>query len=438
MGLSITADWERLEAGTPEERAGFAAIGIAANGKVLSEAKDAFVNRVRTSVHLSGYRLAEWLAWNWWRQLYEPRRESADWKLAHRMAAVGGGYVWPNITIISDGERVALVAKPTAGAPAEPLRYLADWAVMMPVAEYSAAVSGFIDQVLEQLKEEHVAGSNLASIWSEVRAERADPELFKRRRLEALLGCDPDDAEEAAINRLLADEQQVGSEMIGELAAMGSAGEGAISVAALEAMAVDLGADVDTANVVHLSRPLSLPRGGMVAAWKRGAAAARALRAQEAMADAPIDNSRLADMSGVDEVIFTEPVRESTRGTKLSFVIGEVGERGRMVVRSKWETGRRFEVARLLGDQIDRGQGKLIAATASHTYRQKMQRAFAAELLCPVDAIAAMLDEDRSDEGLDEVARYFKVSSLTVQTQLVNNGLIARDKTEPDVAGFAA
>ena len=354
MGLSITADWEQLEAGSPEERAGFAAIRIAANGKVLSEAEDAFVNRVRTSVHLSSYRLAEWLAWNWWRQLHEPRRESIDWKLAHHMATVGGGYVWPNITIISDGERVALVAKPTAGVPAEPLRYLSDWTAVVPVAEYSAALSGFIDQVLEQLRQERIADSNLASIWSEVRVEREDPELSKRRRLEALLGCDPDEADEAVIDRLLADEQQVGSEMVGELAAMGSAGQGIMSVEALEALAVDVGADVNTGNVVHLSQPLLLPRGGMMAAWKRGAAAASALRAQEAWAHAPIDNRLLADMSGVVEGIFAQPARKP----QLSFVIGGTGKRGRMVIRSQWETGRRFEVARLLGDRIVRGEGK--------------------------------------------------------------------------------
>jgi hypothetical protein len=433
MGLSITADWERLEAGSPEERAGFAAIRIAANDKVLSEAEDAFVNRVRTSVHLSSYRLAEWLAWNWWRQLYEPRRESVDWKLAHRMATVGGGYVWPNITIVSDGERVALVAKPTAGVPTEPLRYLSDWTAVMPVAEYSAAVSGFIEQVLEQLRQERVTGSNLASIWSEVRAERADPGLAKRRRLEALLGCDPDEADEAAIDGLLVDEQRVGFEMVGELAAMASAGEGVISLGALEAMAYDLGADVDMTSAVRLSQPLTLPRSGMIVAWKRGAAAARALRAQELLADVPIDNRRLADMSGVVEGMFSQAAHK----TKLSFLIGRAGRHGRMVVRSKWETGRRFDVARLLGDRIEHGEGKLFAATASHTYRQKMQRAFAAELLCPVDAISAMLGEDRSVEGLEEVARHFKVSSLTVQTQLLNNGLIARENTEPEFVDLA-
>jgi len=66
-GFSIEIDWERLEHGTPEERATFGAIGIHVDGVWLTEAHDTFVNRVRQKVHLSGYRLAHWLAWNWWR-----------------------------------------------------------------------------------------------------------------------------------------------------------------------------------------------------------------------------------------------------------------------------------------------------------------------------------------------------------------------------------
>jgi hypothetical protein len=121
MPLTMHADWEHLDAGPPEERACFAAIGIQDGAVCLTEAEDAFVRRVRRVVHLSGYELAEWLAWNWWRLRWEPRRYSPSWAMAHRMSTIGGGYVWPNITVASDGERVTLAAQPTRPNPAEPL-----------------------------------------------------------------------------------------------------------------------------------------------------------------------------------------------------------------------------------------------------------------------------------------------------------------------------
>ncbi|MGI5864519.1 MAG: hypothetical protein ACOX6T_21055 [Myxococcales bacterium] len=93
MSLAIDAQWERLNSGSPEERATFAAIGIFVDGLSLTEAEDYFVKRVRRSVHLSAYRLAEWLAWNWWWLRWEPRgAKRSDWAFAHRLSTIGGGY----------------------------------------------------------------------------------------------------------------------------------------------------------------------------------------------------------------------------------------------------------------------------------------------------------------------------------------------------------
>jgi hypothetical protein len=63
--LEICADWEMLQHAAPEERACVAALGIRYGSIWLTEAEDAFVKRVREQGHLSAYRFAEWLAWNW-------------------------------------------------------------------------------------------------------------------------------------------------------------------------------------------------------------------------------------------------------------------------------------------------------------------------------------------------------------------------------------
>src|SRR6266849_10117859 len=118
--LSITADPERLDEGPPEERACFAAIGIRYAHLWLTEGYDGFVKKVRSAPLLSGYHLAEWMAWNWWRLRWEPRSNAPDWNFAHRLTTIGEGYVWPNITIFSDGKRVALIARPTRERPSTP------------------------------------------------------------------------------------------------------------------------------------------------------------------------------------------------------------------------------------------------------------------------------------------------------------------------------
>jgi len=57
--------------------------------------------------------------------------------------------------------------------------------------------------------------------------------------------------------------------------------------------------------------------------------------------------------------------------------------------------------------------GRLFAATRSHTYRQKMQRSFAAESLAPFGAVDEMLADDYSMENQQEAAEHFMVSELT-------------------------
>ena len=56
-----------------------------------------------------------------------------------------------------------------------------------------------------------------------------------------------------------------------------------------------------------------------------------------------------------------------------------------------------------------------------------MQRAFAAELLSPFAFAKEVMGGDYSEENQNEVADYFTVSPMTIQTQLVNHGLVDRD-----------
>jgi Zn-dependent peptidase ImmA (M78 family) len=85
-------------------------------------------------------------------------------------------------------------------------------------------------------------------------------------------------------------------------------------------------------------------------------------------------------------------------------------------------------LARLLGDHLLFGEdAALLPATRAHTFRQKAQRTFAAELLSPFEAVEEMLQGDFSPEAIEEVGRHFSVSALTVETLLRNNDLIERE-----------
>ena len=85
---------------------------------------------------------------------------------------------------------------------------------------------------------------------------------------------------------------------------------------------------------------------------------------------------------------------ERTAGPQISFALDIGQTAGRVVFRWRWQSGRRFELALLLGDRIILPRSGRLFATRSHTYRQKMQRSFAAESLAPFGAVDEMLAGD--------------------------------------------
>ena len=205
-----------------------------------------------------------------------------------------------------------------------------------------------------------------------------------------------------------------------ELAADPSANKPEIlpTMATVTQSANESGFDAQLRNAVEMDRRDGIPAWGAVAAWRVGVAAARSLRRQEGFDGELIDNNRLSELFGTTSAVL-EPT--SSPIPQLSFMLRD-GDRGRVALRSKWETGRRFALARLLGDRLLRQLGEpLQPATEAYTYRQKAQRAFAAELLCPYDALTDFLGTDCSEHRCKEAAEHFMVSSLVVDSLLVSN-----------------
>lgn len=429
--LVISADWETLAEGSPEERACFAALGIAFNDLWLTEGRDKFVNRIRQAPFLSGYHLAEWIVWNWWRLRWEPKSastsQSDEWLFAHSLATIGAGYAWPNITIFSDGERVALIAKPTSDASS--FRYISDFAAFVSASEWESVADSFVSQVIGQLDAEGIQDSNLQVLWNDLSQERLDPGQVRRRKLEALLGKEPDEASSALIEQIIADAKVLGEDAANEVAAESGARGRAHTAEELQLLARSRGVDASPRDAIQLASGSGLPQIGKAPAWLLGQKAAQAVRERAKLHSDPLSNTKLAELAGVlDRALLDNGLRGD-----FAFALDQTHNASRVVLRSKWETGRRFELARLLGDRILAGPGgKLFPATSTRTYRQQMQRSFAAELLCPYEALEDVLGSDLSDDAILDAAEEFNVSERTVRTLLVNHGRLPREEIDTD------
>lgn len=428
LNWSIKPDWALLETGSPEERAGFAALGMYAYGVCLTAGHDRLVQSVREAPYLSAYHLAEWLAWNWWRLRWEPRKTSVDWKLSHAMASIGNGYVWPDIDIVSDGRLVTLASRPTPERAGTPFRYISDNVSAVSAADFEAEVDLFIDAVLQRLRDCQVGNNNLADIWQAVQCERQDPALARSRQLEALLGEDPGELDETVLAQFVAHSEATGVTALNEIAANRLPGQEMPDITSLLELGRTRGTPINPQDQVSLC--CTAPH-ECVAAWKVGAHAAQQLRTQENFSpDTPIANSQLAQMYGATCGVLTTPSPLPPK-LDLSIALSATRQDSRVLLRSQWESGRRFELARLLGDSLLNCTNEPVQpATRSDTYRQKLQRAFAAELLSPFEAVEDLLNGDYSMESQQDVAQFFQVSELTIRTLLVNHGRVDRSELE--------
>jgi hypothetical protein len=91
--------------------------------------------------------------------------------------------------------------------------------------------------------------------------------------------------------------------------------------------------------------------------------------------------------------------------------------------RSVTRESKKFNQGRALWNLLFRQVSDNFLITSSHTDRQKVERAFAAELLAPAEGIRDQLGVDpdvAGDEDLEQVAAHFGVSSVLVCHQVEN------------------
>ena len=445
--LTISLSSEILDTGPAEERATFGLLAVMANDRLLTEGIETESHRVRRGPYVSGYPLAEWLLWNWWRIRWEVRRPSETgaarrWHFAHSLQTIGDGYVWPDITLASDSVSAFLASRPTSDSAAVLFRYLgASRREKVPVASLESGVDEFLGSILSRLENNGIRESNVHRLWRDLQTERDDPELSRYRKLEAQLGFDPDEADEALLRTRLDDAARLGDEALGELASdetlEGNPLHSMMSAQDISDIAKKRGVDADLDSAVRLSNNAQLPRPGQVEPWRLGKEVARGIRDQERLDGLIISDDRLTELAGTVPELISNTNR---RSPGMSFLYRtDNGSHARISLRSSWKTGRRFELARLIGDRlvgarVNESRENLYPAIRSFSYRQKMQRAFAAELLSPIAAVDEMLRGDYSEERQNRVARHFSVSPMTIQAQLVNHNRIFIEDA-PDIYG---
>nr|MBF0222228.1 hypothetical protein [Desulfobulbaceae bacterium] len=424
--IKLNFEWLSSEA-TTLDRIAFAAIDIRVNGCSVTELEDINARTIRSTARVSAYQLAFWFAANWWRLIHEPERETLSWRMSHCLGAAGGGFVWPDLTFASDGEFLLLSSRSTRGLFGAPVRYINSSDETISLSDFGAEIDRFIEAVLERVASCSTQITPLAELWQSVREERQTFESSKWRTFEALLGCDPDEADEQLIIEIQGYSSKWGNKAVEEIVA-GTQQKAAKTIGEIDGY-LSTSQTMKIPNLTSLRSEINTLDQGQ-SPWRRAAYMASQARAAWGVGATQVMNGKLlADIFSLSE--------DFVNGTRqdVGVPIG-VGCRNdyssdylEVVLTKRPQTGRHFELARLMADNlIAPSSDVLLPVTLAKTARQKFQRSFAQELLCPFAGLAEFLgNQTPDDETIEEAASYYHVSPLLVKTTLVNRGRLGRD-----------
>ena len=422
--LRINADWMAATPGQPEVAATAALLSMSVDNVSLTRNQDIWAKTVRDNVFLSAYPLAMWFASSWWRLNHEPlptQQPSVDWRMVHELGAANHGFVWPRVVFIPDGESIHLWAGPSATAE-QSVQYLQGLEAprLVALSDFQLSIRRFIQSVLARLDARELRETNLSHLWTILQEDLADPAAFRRRKLEAELGFDPDECPEAMLDAALRWEEQVGNTALSELAPAVSSSGHSPDLTTLEQLTHADGIvgapSISSDYVDHLEQG---------APWERAVHDARALRRRLGNLSEPIPSSQIHQLLGLSSATLSSWSPPSTR-SPVAVAMPTNGNHLKFVPRRRNAVGQRFEFARFLGEYLRPSSNvdRWLASTDLGTSRQKYQRAFAAELLCPLDALMSFLDGDVSTYAIEEAAVNFQVSEQVVTNMLLNNGVI--------------
>jgi hypothetical protein len=294
----------------------------------------------------------------------------------------------------------------------------------MPVREFEAEIDSFLDLVLRRL--DTLGETDLHVLWREVVAERADGVQSAARKIEARLGYDPDEAPVSLLESLLNLATEVGTDAADEIAPVCA---GSNPTNALQQV-IDLASRPGIHGKISVPECVPVPN-GTVPPWQCATQLATFLRKSSGLGSGPVDDKTLAEFLRISpEHLNEKPAFSASLG--LAVRAGNSRDL-KLHLHKRNRPARRFEAARFIADYLTaEGSDRWLPITDAATARQKLQRAFAAEFLCPIDSLRSYLGEEFPPEAFEEAAEHFGISEMAVKSHLANHDLISRALVDSD------
>ena len=393
-----------------------AALSIEAGGVTVTSVCDRRNKIYRRHVVVPLLNVAEWLVSNWWHLWYEiadTGEQKPGFEQRHNLAFAGEGFVLPQLTMVPASERVHL--RWTRWAPRHArIEFVEEAETYVDRAELETEFRTIIEAVLEKLRsvpDRGAASESLDNAWEAINS--LDPDEREFGCAAALLGIDPFDVQDSVANAIVTFWERTEPSIRQD--ALASADESSLSLVSawLDDALATLGR-TDNENAWAEIRDMALP---VQAAepWRQGYELANWLRSHLGVGDGRFDFPSHGPLA----------VHHHDAVSPCSRIQGLVAATAPTCVTARRnETGKRFLLARALGDYLGRREPGFGILSSLFTDRQALSRAFAAEFLAPAESLRERLEHKSPEyETIDELGLEFGVSSQVIVHQIENHKL---------------
>ena len=422
MSIRFRFDWmDAAPSPDAAARRTMAKLSIEANGKVVTSVLDRQGGKYRKHVVTPLLHVAEWLVGNWQHIRHEVEdsgRQRPGFESRHNLAFAGNGFVLPRLWMVPSAGRVNLRWERWKPQHAR-VEFIDEAKTSVDREELEREFRTLIEAVLERLRnlgDGGAAAEFLENTWQSIESLDADEAEFCRAA--ALLGIDPFDVADSTAKTIA--EFWENTETAIREEALASAGEDSLprvgrwlddARATLEAA----GNKTDWADIRD-----AIPDRENEYPWERGYALANTVRDRLEIGGGPFR----FESSGPTAIHHWETESPSRRLQGLV-----AANTPACVTIPKGEFGKRFLLARALGDYMGRpqpGPGGPGILSSLLTDRQAQSRAFAAEFLAPAESLRARLGDDFPDEErIDDLGQEFGVAGEVIRRQIENHRLTA-------------
>ena len=427
----IDCEFEQGHSTVAEHRATWARIEIWINDRCVTRFQDLFNDELRSGILRPVYPIAEWLLVNWWalsHELYHPHRRGY-WR-RHNLRAAEEGFALPNIEFVNQGELTEIRWSPHR-AEHQMAEFIGQGSARFARADIQAELSRLIERVVHRLQKRQLTGTFVEAEFDVLKQLCPDERDFCVAA--GAFGLDPFQIEGSEAGAIEHATSQIPVALHEELLAVADLKRLQPMIDWVNQATTDCRQHCfATDRLFPLARERSIQEREKTP-WQLGYQRARELRQEFRLTNTPVRFDLLAD--DLDEFARNAQNNGYSERSPWIDLLGDASDVNKLQLSTtkRLPVSRRFTIARAIGDFLTLERRDFFVITASNssemgeaaTARQQFNRAFAAELLAPAEALEKYVSTDDivSEEQIGELAEQFEVSELVVSRQLQNHRL---------------